>query len=255
MSKLALITGASSGIGRALAGKLNQEGYQLVLCGRDLSALQSLKDELGVHCQIIAADLLRSEDRSLVSDIIKNQKPNLIINSAGVGVYGPALSLSIQKQMDVITLNVYALQELTLVAAKMMKEHNIRGTIVNISSAAGYVTMPNFTVYSSSKAFVTHFSECLDFELKRYGIRVLASCPGVVETNFRERAGGKREKTNSMSMHVSVAVNEIWKQIRNGQRVRVFDWKYRVMIFLCRYILPTALTARYTQKQIREIQA
>lgn len=253
--RLALITGASSGIGSDLAKKLSHEGINLILCGRDKARLQEVQTSLKVDCQIILADLAQKAGRDLIASIITSQKPDLVVNNAGAGLYGAAVDLPVEKQTALIELNVCALQELTLVAAKTMKDNGIRGTIVNVSSTAGFQVMPNFAVYSASKAYVTQFSQCLDFELKPFGIRVLTNCPGMVETHFRENAGGYRGGSKSpLTMTSTFAADEIWRQIQGGKRVLTFDWKYKVLAFLSRYVIPTAVTAKICQKMIQDIK-
>lgn len=250
--QLALITGASSGIGSALAERLAQEGIRLILCGRDLRKLQEVKSKLKVETQLMVADLAQKEGRVLIAEIIRTQKPDLVVNNAGAGIYGAAVDLSIDYQTELVELNVVALQELSLIAARTMKEHRIKGTILNVSSSACFQVMPNFAVYSATKAYVTQFSQCLDFELAPFGIRVLTNCPGMVETNFRERAGGtkKDQKLSFMAMTADFAAEQLWKQIRDKKRVVVFDWKNRILIFLSKYLIPTAVSAKITQKMI-----
>lgn len=251
---LALVTGASSGIGSDLAKKLSDEGIKLIICGRDKARLQEVHQLVKVDCQIVVADLAKKEGRDLIATIIQSQKPDLVVNNAGAGVYGPAVDLPIDQQNEILELNVGALQELTLVAAKTMKDNGIKGTIINISSTAGFQIMPYFAVYSASKAYVTQFSQCLDFELKPYGIRVLTNCPGMVETHFRERAGGYKGGSRSpLTMTSAFAAEQIWTQIQNGKRLRSFDWKYRFLVFLSRYVIPTSWTAKICGKMIQDI--
>lgn len=243
--KLALITGASSGIGLALAKRLAKEGVILILNGRDKSSLEELARSLPSGCQSLVADITKKEERQMVINVIRNQKPDLVVNNAGMGIYGPAVDLPIDKQQHLIDLNISALQELTLEAAQMMKAFKIKGTILNVSSVGGFQVLPYMATYTATKAYVTQFSQCLDFELEKDGIRVLTSCPGVVETKFRERAGGSSQNRSTfMTMTPAFAAEEIWQQIKRGKRIRSFDWKYRVLTFVSRYLFPTWLTAK-----------
>lgn len=252
--QLALITGASSGIGMALAKRLAKEGITLILNGRDKGSLEQLARTLPTQCQSIVADLTKKEERQIVIDAIRRQKPDLVVNNAGMGIYGSGISNSVEKQQQLIDLNVSALQELTLIAAAVMKENKIKGTILNVSSVAGFQVMPYLATYSATKAYVTEFSQCLDFELKKDNIRVLTSCPGVVATKFRVRAGGSpKSKKQPMTMTAEYAAEQIWCQIQKGKRVHTFDWRYRLLVFIGRYLLPTAASAKIGELMMRSI--
>ena len=188
--KTALVTGATSGIGEAVARLLASKGISLILTGRNGEKLAQLSTELKVPVETVIADLSLPQDRAIVAAKIRTTVPDLIINNAGIGLYGEAVALSKEKQMDIVTLNVEALTDLTLESARVLSEAKRPGVILNVASAAAFTVFPQFALYSASKAFVVQLSESMDWELKSQGIRVLASCPGVVATNFRERAKG-----------------------------------------------------------------
>jgi len=236
----ALITGATSGIGESLARLLASKGIALILTGRNESKLQGLKAELSsqIAVETIAADLQDKNDRAKLVQIIREDSIDLLINNAGFGVYGPAISKNTTELLNVLELNAAAVLELTVEAAKTMVANNKKGIIMNISSVAAYHLIPNLAVYSATKAFVNNFSETLDFELKPKGVRVLTACPGKVATEFQTRAskGRVKLKAGGSVMSQEFAANEIWEQIQSKKSVHIFDWKYRFATFISKFI-------------------
>lgn len=250
---LAIVTGASSGIGETLAHLLAEKGINLILVARDLNRLNTLAESLRekkIDVQTISADLSKPEGREIVIKQIKTQTPDLVINNAGIGLYGEALSYQTADQMKVLEVNGLAVLELTLDAARAMISAGKKGTIMNVSSVAGFYIFPGFAVYAASKTFVTQLSQSLDEEFKSYHVRVLAACPGVVETNFQKRAGGKKELSMEGSMTPAFAAQEIWNQIVGERTVRIFDWKYRLVTFLANYIIPTFFVKKILKANI-----
>lgn len=251
----ALVTGASSGIGEELALQLAARGVSLLLAGRDRARLEAVRAEIGVQVpvQILIGDLSEASDRSLLVDLIHREAPDLVINNAGFGFYGEALSYETAPQLDMVEINCKALLECTLEAARTLAALGRPGTIVNISSVAATPVMPYFSVYAATKAFVSHLSESLDFELRPRGIRVLTSCPGVVLTRFQERASGSKSRKNlggAKPMTVKFAATEILTQIDQGERTRAFDWRYRLADFFCRYIAPKSMVAALVSRDL-----
>lgn len=252
---LALVTGASSGIGRALSQLLAKLQIPLILTGRDLVQLQTLQEELSsiVDVTIVKADLLLTEDRKKIIQLIHDRKPDLLINNAGYGLYGDALSYDTQDQVDILTVNAHAVLELTLEAARTLIALSRKGVILNVASAAAYETIPGLSVYAAAKSCVVKFSESLDYETADRGVRILASCPGMVDTNFRLRASSKTdEEPLKHAMTPQYAAEQIWLQIVRGQRVHVFNWKYRLALFVSKYLLPKTWVAAYLKKNIQK---
>lgn len=175
MPELVLITGATSGIGKATAELFADKGVNLILSGRNQFELEQLQSTLSkkVSVQIVQADLAKKEERQCVLDVIQAQVPNIVINNAGFGLYGDALTYSIQEQLEMLDVNGRAVLEMTLKAGEALISAKKNGTILNISSAAAFQILPTMAVYAASKAFVNHFSQALDFEFKKNGIRVL----------------------------------------------------------------------------------
>lgn len=245
----ALITGATSGIGKATAELFAQKGIDLILSGRNLQELQHLKENLSqkVNVQMIPADLATSEGRKCIIDALYTQTPDLIINNAGFGLYGEALTYSTNEQVSILEVNTKAVLEITLEAGRSLVSSNKKGIILNLSSVAACQVLPDMAVYAASKACVNSFSQALDFEFKKYGIRVLTLCPGMVATNFQSRAGGKIDKQQVGVMSASFVAEQIWKQIERLNSFLIIDWKYRFLTFLS-CLLPSswiANTVRY----------
>lgn len=257
--KKALITGASSGIGEALALKLAERDTGLILAGRDRSRLEALADRLRkqVSVRLEIGDLAQAVDRARLVAVIHHEAPDLVINNAGFGFYGNALGYETAPQLEMVDVNVRALLEMTLEAARTLVSKGRAGVILNVSSVAGAIpVMPYFSVYSATKVFVTRVSESLDFEFAPQGVRVLTSCPGVVSTRFQRRAGATRDafsNTGERPMTVDFAADEILRQIDTRRRVHTFNWHYRVLQFLARYLIPNALTAAIVARGIRSL--
>lgn len=243
--RLALVTGASSGIGEEICRLLASQGVHLIITGRQSSALHQLADECRslVNVSAYPCDLSIKEERQLIIEKIHDLSPDLVINNAGFGLYGEALTYSTEEQLKILPVNIEAVVEISLEAARTMISHRHKGVILNVSSAAAFQPFPFFSVYAASKSFVNEFSESFDAEVSPYGVRVLAACPGQVATKFRERAS-QRQSTQTPSdkaMSASFAARQIWKQIRSRRPLHVFDWKYRAATFLTRYLIPKGL--------------
>lgn len=191
--KRALITGATSGIGEALAHLLAQKGYALILTGRNIEKLHTVAKELQAE-EAIAADLQKREERHKLVALIRSKMPELVINNAGFGLYGDLMSLSVEEQLSILEVNATAALELTLEAARALIQAGKRGVILNVSSVAGEYPCPGMSVYGATKAFLTSFSEALHTEAAPKGVSVLVSCPGMVKSDFAARASKKAIK-------------------------------------------------------------
>ncbi|MEM7770466.1 MAG: SDR family oxidoreductase [Cyanobacteria bacterium P01_A01_bin.37] len=189
----ALITGASSGIGYAFAQALARRGIDLILVSRSeekLTALaNTLAQEWNITARAIAQDLTKPDAAVTVANAVAAQgmTVDMLINNAGFGDYGSFSDRPRQRHLDMIQLNIAALVDLTYQFLPEMQRQQ-SGTIVNISSIAGFQPMPYLSVYAATKAFVLSFSEALWAENKPYNIRVIASCPGPTETSFFKAA-------------------------------------------------------------------
>jgi hypothetical protein len=253
---LAFISGATSGLGKALACQLAGRGVPLFLTGRNKEKLEALAKKLQQDVPVFyhPADLSNPSERKTLISELHNRVPDLIINNAGFGLYGNALSYRTKEQLDILEVNSAALLEISLEAARALSEHKKGGTIVNVSSAAAFFTYPTLAVYAASKRFVKDFSEALDEELKPHGIRVLTACPGQIRTAFRSRAAKNSPQTPSapFSMSVEKAAACILWQIEKGKTLYIFDWRYRIATFLARFILPKKTLLSLLKKGISD---
>lgn len=187
--KATLITGASSGIGEAFARRLAAEGHNLVLVARNEEKLTRICDELMAGHEImahyVAIDLndYQADLRLFKETEHHGIEVDWLINNAGFGSMGDFAELDIERELEMIGLNVMALVALTRRYLERMRERR-EGTIINVSSTAGFQPIPFMATYAATKAFVTSFSEALAEENEPHGIRVMALCPGATETNF-----------------------------------------------------------------------
>ncbi|MCB1277047.1 SDR family NAD(P)-dependent oxidoreductase [Prosthecobacter sp.] len=192
----AVITGASSGLGAEFARQLASKASTLVLVARRADALEAVKQGIASSPATIlccAADLATDEGRDqLLAFLTTNGvKPNLLINNAGMGDYGSFASSPIEKTRTQLELNITALSMLTHSLIPVLQSP---AGILNVSSLASTLPMPNLAVYAASKAYVTSFSEALAIELAPHGVTVTCVCPGPTPTNFSKTA--RREDGN-----------------------------------------------------------
>ena len=188
----ALVTGASSGIGEAIARRLAARGSSLVLCARRRSRLETLADELrtrhGVTVEVIEADLARDGAAMEVARLATRSGPvDLLVNNAGSSAFGAFGDVSLDAQLGQIRLNVLALVELSGLLLPPMRERR-RGAILNLASTAAFQPLAYNAIYAATKAFVLSFSEALSVELSGTGVQVVTFCPGIADTEFFEAA-------------------------------------------------------------------
>lgn len=249
---VALITGATSGIGKATAELFAKQGIDLILSGRNVNRLEKLQEDLSkqVNVQILPVDLTVEEERQQLIVLLKNQAPDIVINNAGFGKYGPVLNFSTQEQLEILEVNGKVVLEITIEAARALVSENRKGVILNVSSAAAFQVFPNMAIYAASKGFVNQFSQALDFEFQQEGVRVLTLCPGVVATDFQSRAGGNGNHTQAMKMMTpSFVAEQIWKQIQTLCPLRIIDWRYRILTCISN-LLPKRWIAKILKQNI-----
>jgi short-subunit dehydrogenase len=190
----ALITGASSGIGATFAHHLARRGYGLILVARSKDKLEALAAELravhGTRVDVLPADLAQPAPGAALKALVDalGLDVDLLVNNAGFGAAGAFHTLPAARQQEMIALNVAAVVDLAQTFLPGMVERG-RGDLINVASLAGFQPMPFMSVYGASKAFVLSFSEALWAEYRGRGIRVLAVCPGPVDTPFFEATG------------------------------------------------------------------
>lgn len=182
----ALITGASSGIGKEFARYLAELGYDLIIAARRTDELNKLRDELSsVSVRVITIDLSREQDAFDLYEHLKNEEIDFVINNAGFGAFGKFADVPIEREMELIHTNVCAVHILTKLFLSDMLERN-SGTILNVGSMAGFAAGPKLSSYYASKNYVVRLTQAIHEELRRDGSRVKVSvlCPGPVRTNF-----------------------------------------------------------------------
>jgi len=188
-----VITGASVGIGSALARVFASNGHEVALVARREKEMVLLANELAVFCKhkphVIMADLQRSDAPARIAHELlgRGLEPAVVVNNAGFGLHGPAAEIDRGEQLSMIDLNVRALTDLSLRWIDGIVKH--KGGILNVASVAGFLPGPNMAVYYATKAYVLSFSEALAKELEPQGVRVSVLCPGPVKTEFQMRAG------------------------------------------------------------------
>jgi short-subunit dehydrogenase len=186
---VALVTGASVGMGEQFARLLAERGHDLVLVARDRARLDALAKELearhGNRGEVLAADLTVPEQLAAVET--RATSVDVLVNNAGFGTFGNFYELDIDTEEREIRLNVLALVRLTHAAARGMVERG-RGGILNVASLAGYQPTPNDATYAATKAFVLSFTQAIHEELKGTGVSVTVLAPGFTRTEFQARA-------------------------------------------------------------------
>lgn len=185
----ALITGATSGIGKSMARKLGSRGWELILTGRNEAALEQLKSELG-SVETIVADLSKREDVFRVYEFCKDKDVDMLVNNAGYGIFGRFEKTDLEDELNMIDVNIVAVHILTKLFLRDFKERD-RGIILNVASSAGFMTGPLLSSYYASKNYVVRLSLAIAEELRRdrSNVSITVLCPGPVDTNFNNRAG------------------------------------------------------------------
>ena len=205
----ALVTGASSGIGKAIAQRLAGGGTNLILTARRGSRLRELERELsGVQVRTIAADLEQPAAARALFDAVQQTgiQPGLLVNNAGFGDYGEFRALDLDRQMAMVQVNCAAVVALTRLFLPAMIERR-RGDILIVASTASFQAVPYQTTYAATKAFDLIFAEGLAEEVKQFGIRVCALCPGQTRTEFQEISN--EPIPAAMSVHTAAQVARI----------------------------------------------
>ena len=243
----ALITGASGGIGEALARELANTGHDLILVARTQSKLEALAQELkqkhNINAHVIAADL---SGHTAASDIMsqleaRGLRVDVLVNNAGFADYGEFWTLEPAKQEQMINLNVLTLTMLSRAVLPGMIERK-RGRILNVASTAAFMPGPLMSVYYATKAYVLSFSEALSEELSGTGVTVTALCPGPTESGFQARAAmedSKLVKGGNLMTSAEVAKQAV-DALGRGQRVVIPGLMNQVQALLPKF-LPRAL--------------
>jgi uncharacterized protein len=237
---LALVTGATAGIGAAFVRRLATDGYDLVLVARDGERLAKLATELtGQHggaVEVLAADLASDVGCAMVEDRLRREPAvDLLVNNAGTSLNTPFLRSTAEDEERLLRLNIHAVMRLTLAVLPGMTQRH-RGAVINVSSVAGFGAVMPGSTYAASKAWVTNFSESVALSVRRFGVRVMALCPGYTRTEFHDRAGIDMSKTpHWLWLQADGVVDTALRDLSRGRYVSVPDWKYKAAVFALRH--------------------
>ncbi len=212
----ALITGASSGIGKEMAILLSEKGYDLILVARRKKRLEDLKKELKTDVQIISLDLSSTFNCMKLYNKVKTEEIEIVINNAGFGVFGEFTETKLEQELDMIDTNIKAVHMLTKLFLQDMKQKD-RGYILNVASAAAFLPGPLMASYYASKAYVLHLTEAISEELRRNHSHVYVGtfCPGPVDTEFNDVAHVKFGVKSIRSVDAAVyAIDKMFRRKR-----------------------------------------
>ncbi|GIT89724.1 short-chain dehydrogenase [Jannaschia pagri] len=253
MSRLAVVTGASGGIGRALARHHARKGGDLIVAARRLEALQSVKAELegefGVSVTPVACDLGTAEGVETLLEAARDAPVEMLINNAGFGGSGAFLDRALADDFAMLDVNVRALMALCHGIAPGMVARG-KGRILNVGSTAGMMPGPLQATYFASKAYVNSFSQALDEELRPQGVTVTVLAPGYVETDFAARADLEGTLLTRRGQSAASAARVGYDAMMTGQLVAVNEPMLSVLVD---WIIPL-LPRRVVLKMVRRMQ-
>lgn len=247
---VAVVTGASSGIGEQYARRYAREGYDLVLVARSQDVLHSLASELTaahqIHVDVHAADLADAEAVAILVKKLASELPRLdhLVNCAGVAPNGDLANTDEMALRHMIDLNITALTLLTRAAIIRMRGEGT-GTIVNVASAAGYQPIPHMAAYSASKSYVLMFTEAMYEENRRYGLRIFAVSPGDTDTPMSAHPDKARKPEQ--------VVDTTWRAMSGNAPSVVDGAANAILTTLATRAFPRRLGLRITEKMFRDM--
>ena len=260
MRPITLLTGASAGIGTALAHEFASHGHELVLVARREQRLNAVADAIAASNRprplLLAIDLQSADAGARIAAALAEQglEPNFVVNNAGFGLVGLAADLDITEQRDMIDVNISALTDLSLRFVPSLERH--KGGILNVASVAGFMPGPRSAVYYASKAYVLSFTEALHQELAPRGIRVTALCPGPVPTEFQARAGvpGARGP-KLLTRSAEEVARDGYRGFMDGHRVVVPGFGNRLLTVASRLVPRRYLLEAVARRQMRRAES
>lgn len=239
----ALITGASSGIGRDMAQYLASLGYDLILVGRRKDRLKELEKKLKVNVKVIPLDLSEFDNVELLYNETKEEDIDILINNAGFGLFGTFDKTDLETEMKMINVNIKQVHYLTKMFLRDFKKKD-RGYILNVASSAGFMAGPKLSTYYATKNYCLKLTEAIYEELRRdkSSVHISALCPGPVDTEFNKVAKGEfHTKAASSSYVAKYAIDKMFK----NKLIIIPTFKMKVAIFGTRF-LPIKTLLRIT---------
>lgn len=231
--KTALITGASSGIGRDIARELSVRGWRLLLVARRKDRLEALAHALGTPCRIYICDVSKEKNCRWLYERTKEQNVSLLVNGAGFGLYGRFAETDLDRELEMIDVNIKAVHILTKLFLRDFLQRD-EGRILNIASSAGFLPGPLLATYYATKNYVVRLSEAIYEELREAGSTVTISClcPGPVDTEFNQVAGAKFAIKSLTSAQVA---QEAVEQTLAGKLLIVPGTSVKIGVFASRF--------------------
>ena len=252
--RYAVVTGASSGIGYELAKLLAKDGKNIVVLARRQDKLEALKTEIeskyGTMVRVLPKDLSDPKAPPEIFSELEKEHINVdvLVNNAGFGVYGKFSETELQKELEMVQVNLVSLIHLTKLLLKGMMR-NKSGYILNVASLCAFTPVPLESVYCSTKAGVLHFSEALANELKGTGVSVTSLCIGLAETGFHKRAKMEDTKVAKRKMMDAATIaQDGLNALKKGKVITVPGLQYKVWPLLAR-VLPRNLIIRIMRTQ------
>jgi short-subunit dehydrogenase len=249
----ALVTGASAGIGRALATEFAANGHDVVLVARrdtELMALANdLEDDHGVRAHAIDMDLASIDAADELHDETEDRdvQVDVLVNNVGIGTQGAFVENDLGRELDLLQLNVTTPTQLAHRYGSEMAERG-RGGILNVASTAAWFPGPFMATYYASKAYMKNVSEGIAEELRPEGVTVTALCPGPIETEFQERAGNEDTPVGQGEQTVEAVAESGYEGLQAGKAVVVTGWKYKLLTRVSN-VLPNRLTRTLAKDQ------
>ena len=239
---VAVVTGASAGIGKVFAQRLAASGHDLLLVARDGIRLQRVADDLslqyGINAEAMAADLARDEGmRAVAGRIAQLERLDVLVNNAGFGTKGKLVNRPVAEQATMLELHVMAPMLLTRAAVPGMIARG-SGTIINVSSVASFIHAAGNVNYCATKAYLRVFTEGLAIELAGTGVQVQALCPGFTRTEFHDRAAIDMKSTPAILWLTAdrVVDDSLAQAARRGNPVCIPSARYKLIVLLIRYL-------------------
>ena len=252
-NKWALVTGASAGIGVALARELASHGAKLILTARRRARLQDLADELGAkgtETRIVVADLNDPSAPQQIYDATEGAgiAVDILVNNAGLGQYGAFHTNSVDQELSQVRVNCEAVVRLSRLFVPRMAERR-QGWVLIVASTASFQPLPYLATYAATKAFDRFFALALAAEVAQFGVKVTALCPGTTESEFFEVSGASVFRNRKLQSAEAVARLAI-AALARGQRTIIPKWSGKFTAFLVRF-LPVNLITGFVEKFAR----